>query len=526
VWLAVFAGAVGGAASLALIPVLHAQVGRPVSARAVALFIGLCVVGFVSRIAVATLLTRLSQQALIDLRLQLSRRILATPLRRLEEIGPARLLAILSEDVLTLSNVILGVPPTCINVAVLTCGVVYLIWLSWRLFLLVAVVAVVGTISHGALTRMSLNFMRQAREKQDRLFQHLRALTDGVKELQLNRARRRRFLVESLEATAGELGELNVAAIRRHSTAASWGTTLLMGLLGVVVFAWPQLRALEPAVQSGYILTLVFLLQPLGSVLEWIPIIGRARIVLGKIDSMQLRLESPLEPPSASPPTLRRGIELRQVRHSYRREDDEFVLGPLDVTLSPGELVFVVGGNGSGKTTFAKILLGLYAPEGGAVYVDGEAVVDAARDEYRQLFAAVFSDFHLFDRLEPGASADVDQRARAYLAKLRLDHKLRIEEGTFSTTELSQGQRKRLALLSAYLEDRAVYVFDEWAADQDPHFKQFFYAVLLPELKARGKAVLVISHDDRYFSAADRVLRLEDGQLVGDVDAARSIAAE
>ena len=72
-------------------------------------------------------------------------------------------------------------------------------------------------------------------------------------------------------------------------------------------------------------------------------------------------------------------------------------------------------------------------------------------------------------------------------------------------------------LLTAYLEDRAVYVFDEWASDQDPIFKELFYLHILKRLKERQKAVVVVSHDDRYFSAADRIVRLDSGKAVPDV---------
>jgi putative ATP-binding cassette transporter len=110
----------------------------------------------------------------------------------------------------------------------------------------------------------------------------------------------------------------------------------------------------------------------------------------------------------------------------------------------------------------------------------------------------------------------LDDKAREYLVKLQLNHKLDVKEGVLSTTQLSQGQRKRLALLTAFLEDRSIYLFDEWAADQDPTFKQTFYDSLLPELKARGKTVIVISHDDRYYDVADRLIKLEDGKLEYD----------
>ena len=181
----------------------------------------------------------------------------------------------------------------------------------------------------------------------------------------------------------------------------------------------------------------------------------------------------------------------------------------------------MVGGNGSGKTTLAKLLVGLYPPEEGQILLNGKVVSDASRDHYRQLFSTIFSDFHLFDRLLETGSADLDEEGNRLLAKLHLQNKVKVQDGAFNTLALSQGQRKRLALVVAYLENRPFFMFDEWAADQDPVFKEVFYREILPELRAMGKAVLVISHDDRYFHLADRLIRMESGCLTYDSRAAK-----
>src|SRR5262249_18440024 len=158
----------------------------------------------------------------------------------------------------------------------------------------------------------------------------------------------------------------------------------------------------------------------------------------------------------------------------------------------------------------------LYLPESGELRVDGARIDDSHIDGYRQRFSIVFTDFFLFDSLLGLAATDLDSKAQGYLARLHLDRKVKIEGANLSTVDLSQGQRKRLALLPAYLEDRPIYLFDEWAADQDPHFKEVFYLQLLPELKKRGKTVFVISHDDRYYHVADRVVKLNYGQIEYD----------
>jgi len=218
-------------------------------------------------------------------------------------------------------------------------------------------------------------------------------------------------------------------------------------------------------------------------------------------------------------------LELDAVTHSYHREkeDSVFTLGPLSLTFQRGEMVFIIGGNGSGKTTLVKLLTGLYKPESGQLSFNGEPVTDETIESYRQHFSVVFSDFYLFENLLGVDSPELDAKALDYLIELQLDRKVQVKDGHLSTTALSQGQRKRLALLVAYLEDRSIYIFDEWAADQDPQFKEIFYYHLLPALKAKGKTVLVVSHDDRYYQMADRIIKLANGKLQEEDPAFKSM---
>jgi putative ATP-binding cassette transporter len=261
------------------------------------------------------------------------------------------------------------------------------------------------------------------------------------------------------------------------------------------------------------------MMTPLENILNALPNLGRGGVALRKVEALGITLTTHATEPDVvvptSPKTSWERLGLVNVTHSYHREGEEggFSLGPIDLTFQPGELVFLIGGNGGGKTTLALLLTGLCVPEGGEIRLNGHPVTDANREHYREHFSVVFSDFYLFESLLGLDPSKLDTQARDYLIQLQLNHKVRVEQGVFSTLDLSQGQRKRLALLTAYLEDRPFYVFDEWAADQDPLFKKIFYTQLLPELKARGKTVLVITHDDAYFCVADRCIKLEDGKL-------------
>jgi len=210
-------------------------------------------------------------------------------------------------------------------------------------------------------------------------------------------------------------------------------------------------------------------------------------------------------------------VQWNEVVFSYGKENGTeapFALGPISLELHPGELVFVIGGNGSGKSTFVKVLTGLYQPTQGNVTLAGRMITEANREWYREHFSVVFSDFHVFHKLLGQSDSEAERLAPQYLRLLHMEQKVTVHERTFSTLDLSQGQRKRLALVTAYLEDRPIYVFDEWAADQDPQYKEIFYKTLLPDLRERGKLVVVITHDDRYFHLGNQVIKLEDGKIM------------
>jgi putative pyoverdin transport system ATP-binding/permease protein len=498
-------------------------------------FVGVSIALMFANFSSQVLLVRVAQGAIFQLRLLLSRRILASPLRILEQIGNPQLLAILTDDVEAVSRSFSVLPGLCNAIAIVAGCLFYMAFLSWTAFLILVGLIIFGVFSYEFLASRASKHLRLAREDQDRLFHDFRALTDGNKELKLNRERRKAFVNEQLKGDASSFRRHNVRGMTIFASAATWGQLLLFVTIGFFLFALPNLISsgsnfLPHKVLSGYVLTIVFLMMPMQQIIEAIPILTRASVALNKIDSLHLSLgqgegmkdihtQAQVAQPD-EPITPWHSLKLSGINHTYSSVQGDnkfdFTLGPVDLSFQGGELVFIVGGNGSGKSTLSKILTGLYTPEIGEIYVDGQVIDEDRLEWYRQHFSVIFADFYLFDRFLGIKNLDLDVKARDYIEKLRLSHKVQVKDGSLSTLALSQGERKRLALLTAYLEDRPVCVFDEWASDQDPIFRDFFYTQMLRELKQRGKSVFVISHDDRYFHVADRIIKLDYGKIEYD----------
>jgi putative pyoverdin transport system ATP-binding/permease protein len=520
---AALACGMAGLGNTALIAVINTALITGASGRSplVWAFLALCIAMPLASFVSQALIIQLTGRVARELRMWLCHQILYAPYRVQEELGSHKLQVTLSEDIPTVANTIASLPPLVTQLTILVGCLVYMGWLSWPLLLLIVGYMGLGLLTHRLPVRKSSRYFRRLREQWDDMYKAFRALTEGTKELKLNRERRDQFMTQDMEPCVEAIRVFGIKASNFSVAAGSWGQTLFFVFIGLTIFVIPLLTAVDGRTLTGYALSILFMISPMTHILNAIPTLERARVAAQKIKELKALLSKQShERPAVTPAGKQtwRTLELLDVTHVYRHDGatEEFNLGPLTLTLTPGEAVFMIGGNGSGKTTLAKILVGLYEPEKGEVRLDGRLITSENRDEYRQYFSVVFSDFFLFERLFHSENGALACSAEEYLRQLQLDHKVRIENGKLSTTALSMGQRKRLALLMAYMEDRPIYIFDEWASDQDPLFKEIYYHSVLPDLKRRGKTVIVITHDDRYFDLADRLIKLDRGQIESD----------
>ncbi|GAC1037756.1 pyoverdine export ABC transporter PvdE [Pseudomonas sp. No.117] len=499
---------------------LHSTSGLPQSA--VLVFAALCGLALASSIVSDMGTNYVGQRIIAALRKDLGEKVLSAPIEQIERYHAHRLIPVLTHDVDTISDFSFAFTPLAISATVTLACLGYLAYLSVPLFLIMVVAIVIGTSVQYWAGGKGIRGFDLARDHEDELQRHYSAIASGAKELRMHRPRRFRMNLHRIQETADLISAIQVRSVNIYILAKTFGSMLFFVVIGLALGYQAYRPDPDPTVITGFVLVLLYMKGPLEHLVGYLPVVGKAKVAFGRISELAERFSSPeahlLMEDSKAPNTEVHQLELRQVTYSPPpvAGSEPFHLGPINLRIRQGDIVFIVGENGSGKTTLIKLLLGLYQPQSGEIRLNGAPVTDLTRDDYRQLFTTVFADYHLFDDLVQGqAKTSLDQASR-YLERLELAHKVSVRDGAFTTTDLSTGQRKRLALVNAWLEERPVLVFDEWAADQDPAFRRVFYTELLPELKRLGKTLIVISHDDRYFDMADQLVQLRAGQLVSE----------
>ncbi|HIH3677128.1 TPA: microcin J25 efflux ABC transporter YojI [Escherichia coli] len=444
-------------------------------------FLGLLLLLMAVTLGSQLALTTLGHHFVYRLRSEFIKRILDTHVERIEQLGSASLLAGLTSDVRNITIAFVRLPELVQGI-ILTIGSAAYLWMLSGKMLLVTAIWMAITIWGGfLLVARVYKHMATLRETEDKLYTDFQTVLEGRKELTLNRERAEYVFNNLYIPDAQEYRHHIIRADTFHLSAAT------------------------------YSLTLLFLRTPLLSAVGALPTLLTAQVAFNKLNKFALApFKAEFPRPQAFPNW--QTLELRNVTFAY--QDNAFSVGPINLTIKRGELLFLIGGNGSGKSTLAMLLTGLYQPQSGEILLDGKPVSGEQPEDYRKLFSAVFTDVWLFDQLlGPEGKPANPQLVEKWLAQLKMAHKLELSNGRIVNLKLSKGQKKRVALLLALAEERDIILLDEWAADQDPHFRREFYQVLLPLMQEMGKTIFAISHDDHYFIHADRLLEMRNGQL-------------
>lgn len=485
-------------------------------------FIGLLILLFALRFVAQYSLSSIGHRFIYNFRNTLIKRIMDTDLAIIERIGSPRLLASLSKDLDRIQSAFMNLPGF-IQGAILAIGAsAYLCYLAWDLFLVVVLIITVTAIVGSQLVKRVYKHYRKVRGVEDNLYSDFESIINGRKELALNRRRAKLLYNREFKVNGDIIRRHIIYGDTLHFTALNWVDTMILGSIGIVFYLANLMSWATPTTATTFALTILFLRSPLVQSIGSIPTFLEAHVSFQQINNLGLN-QPQADFNIAQPKRDWQRLSFQQMCYGYQDDDGStsFAIGPIDFELHRGEVVFLIGGNGSGKSTFAKLLTGLYRPSSGTINIDGQPI-DKADDSqyhhYRQYFSAVYTDMHLFkslvgytDTLTHADKSLIDE----WLNLLHMQDKLKFDDnGKVLNDELSQGQRKRLALLLAITEQRDLLLLDEWAADQDPQFRRIFYHELIPKLKAMGKTLIIISHDDHYFEQADRLLQMKNGRLI------------
>jgi len=514
-----FMSGLGGISTAAILGAINAGLQGPCLWAATLFIIALFL--FIKTQYYVTISTTAEIEAIIHkIRVRLMDQIRHSELLSIEGIGRSSIVAAITGDTAVLTQASNMLCFTVQGAVLIFFVAIYVGFLSLAAILTTLVIVSIAAVIFHTKNRQLVAEKQRAAEWERRLYDRLTDFLDGFKEVRLNRRRSADLFDDAVNVSR------TAANIKIKSQAETFKMIVtsqisMYVLLGAVVFIAPQFsESLGGEALTKTTTALMFIVGACFGLVQSIPVLLNANAAADRIEQLEMDLRATVLPAQRDIqiPKRFKKIEMRKIMFRYvdRFSETSFRIGPIDFNLYPGELVFITGGNGSGKSTFLRVLSGLYPPDSGTVTVDGKRITDNSRDEYRALMSAIFFDYHLFRRLygvpepEPG---EVDR----LLSQFRLSEKTGLIEGEFRTLDLSGGQRRRLALIVSLLEKRPILLLDEWTAEQDPEFRRKFYDELLPDLMKAGATVVVITHDDRYLDELNlpaRRIRMDEGRIV------------
>ncbi len=515
-----------GFANAALLAIInqaaHSASAEPVSIQYFAMFVIAMALYIICLRFSSREMSRVMIEVVHRIRLRVTGKVQTSELAVLERIGKNRILSAITQEATIIAdsggNVIGGLQAAI----VVFFAFFYIAWLSVPAFFLTVLTAAVGIIIVQQSRSLSRKWMKATKSKEVEFLNYTTDAIEGFKETKLNATRRSDLKVD-LERCSAEITDLRIKTENLSTGNTILAQSMFYVLIASVVFILPQLIPTYGQVLIEITTAILFIIGPLRLIIGLVPYFVMCDEATRAIVSLEQALDetqpitpggAPEAPPAPLPvPERFDSLALDNISFAYKHNGSEvFAIGPLSFTVTAGQIIFIIGGNGSGKSTLLKVLAGLYAPDSGQLIIDGVPVTPEALPPYRGLFAAIFSDFHLFERLYGLLGTDPKAIA-SLLTEMQLDDKVQVVNDRWSTLDLSTGQRKRLALVVSLLDRRPLLVFDELAADQDPEFRQFLYEQLLPRLRAEGRTIIAATHDDRYFHVADTVIKMEHGKV-------------
>lgn len=446
-------------------------------------------------------------------RIEIVKHILKASYNKFEKIEKGRIQSTLNNDTETISNFVNILIGGITSTITLICCFIYLGWINiYALILSVLIILVISSIYY-LIGKYANKIGEEARDLQSVFFKFINDLIGGFKELSLNKNKKQEFQ-EEMEQSCNKYRIKKTKSSLAFANMFVIGELLFTFAIGTIALIFPLiLKNLESTSIASYVFILLYMIGPVHGILDTIPSAIEVRISLNKINGLIDELSVLDNSDNSNDNSIMKDsfkLQLHDIEYEYEKEEEAgFKIGPINCEFIAGEITFITGGNGSGKSTLAKLLTGLYDPTKGYITLDGKKIKEKGLSEK---YTTIFSDFYLFEKLYGIEWEEKKEKIQKYLELLQLDKKVKVENGKFSTTKLSTGQKKRLALLVSYLEDKPIYLFDEWASDQDPEFRSFFYNKLLIDLKEINKIIIAVTHDDNYYYVADKIIKMDMGR--------------
>ncbi len=462
----------------------------------------------------------LTERTIFDTYVVIADRLRRMQLLEFERLGKTRIYSTLYTN----ADIILEAAKSLANVGVacvlILFSVAYIAWLSPAACALVVLFYLFGYFIYRSNLINMRGLLKESERNEQRFKALFRYFLEGFKEIKVSHSMSRALFEEQIKPNAQKAKVARVSAERRLVANSVFIQSYYYFLVASVIFLLPRIGELNTFVILQVAVVVLFSYGSMTRIVQSVPLILKAERAVGVLHSLSEELllaQDNSEPYTGRFARIRPeklALRLEEATFSYQPDDKapQFSLGPVSLVVDPGELLFVVGGNGSGKTTLLKLLAGLYPPVTGNLYLGDKRIDQSNYSDYRNLFAVLFSDYHLFERFYGQPDID-DARLTDALRTMGLEEQVVWEDGRFDDFNLSTGQRKRLALVFVLMKNSPILLMDEVTADLDPVFRRYFYEKFLPELKASGKTIIAVSHDERYFHIADHVIQLDAGRI-------------
>ncbi|WP_258101002.1 ATP-binding cassette domain-containing protein [Marinoscillum pacificum] len=460
-------------------------------------------------------LSRITNRIILEMRIDFSNLIFQSEYEEVEG-KKKELFSSMISDINGLSRIIEKLPGANRNFVIALAGIIYLVTISWLLTLIM--IAFFGVTYLIILRRnvLAYKLTMSSRKSWDAVYNNIHDIIYGIKELSLNSSQKDTFIENHLKKS-GEIEAQNKISLRffNQATGKMSETVMILGICCMILLSI-SVDVLNMSAFAEFLTISLFIVNPLSSVSNFTKDLVPLKVYTTHIQEIGIELSNAKDDSQEDRielESINQFISLQNAEYTYRRGDDShFHLGPVSMEIPANQITIIYGSNGSGKTTLSKVIAGLYKIEKGQLVYGNEQINRNNLQSFRNKISAVFADNHLFKNND--ISQDQLPRVQELLQLFSIDNHVQIENNTVIHKGLSTGQSKRLALVLSMIAEKEIYIFDEWAANQDPQFKKAFYHQLIPQLKEEGKTVILITHDDQYFDIADHKIHLQEGKVV------------